>query len=279
MAQCCICGKEVPVFGGKKVMIKGGEYACFDCVKKAGHNPLTWMKNLSTTADMLRAEINGEASAVPVREKSDQNSLKQTLEKKRYSLGFAAKADVSDTFVPDKSFSKRFFIDTVHKKWQALGPVHAYRDLISFEYQEDGGTIVSGGVGSAIVGGALFGSVGAVVGAASAKKKQSDFINSMKIKLTVDDMTNPTEYINMNPLRIRMKRSSGQYRNILETTQEILSSLELIVKDNQANANARYVNNPMDPAEEILKFKKLLDAGAITQEEYDAKKKQLLGID
>ena len=31
-------------------------------------------------------------------------------------------------------------------------------------------------------------------------------------------------------------------------------------------------------AEELMKFKQLLDAGAITQEEYDAKKQQLLGL-
>lgn len=31
-------------------------------------------------------------------------------------------------------------------------------------------------------------------------------------------------------------------------------------------------------ADEILKFKSLLDAGAITQEEFDAKKKALLGL-
>lgn len=40
---------------------------------------------------------------------------------------------------------------------------------------------------------------------------------------------------------------------------------------------------PMDaqklhPADEILKYKKLLDVGAITQEEYDAKKSQLLSL-
>ena len=33
-----------------------------------------------------------------------------------------------------------------------------------------------------------------------------------------------------------------------------------------------------DAAAEIVKFKALLDAGAITQDEYDAKKKQLLGL-
>jgi hypothetical protein len=34
----------------------------------------------------------------------------------------------------------------------------------------------------------------------------------------------------------------------------------------------------LSPADEILKYKHLLDADAITQEEFDAKKKQLLGL-
>lgn len=278
MPTCAICGKNLPMIGVNKVRLKGGDYACLDCVKKAGHNPMTWTKNLSTTVDMLKAEINGESEQAPIQQKSDIDVMKEKFDRSRSSLGLGAKARVSDTFKPDKSFSKRFFIDTVHKKWQALGPVHNYEDLVSYEYSEDGGTVVSGGVGSAIVGGALFGIVGAVVGAATGKKKQSEFVNSMKIKLTVNDITNPTEYIDMNPIRMRMKRSSGQYRKTLETTQEILSCLELIVKESQAKASANPVDNGTDPADEILKYKKLLDTGAITQEEYDAKKKQLLGL-
>lgn len=37
-------------------------------------------------------------------------------------------------------------------------------------------------------------------------------------------------------------------------------------------------NQPLDPAAEIAKYKALLDSGAITQDEYEAKKKQLLGL-
>ena len=33
-----------------------------------------------------------------------------------------------------------------------------------------------------------------------------------------------------------------------------------------------------DRIEELTKLKELLDAGAITQEEFDAKKKQMLGV-
>ena len=37
-------------------------------------------------------------------------------------------------------------------------------------------------------------------------------------------------------------------------------------------------SSPADPLDEIKKLKGLLDIGAITQEEFDAKKKQLLDL-
>ena len=36
--------------------------------------------------------------------------------------------------------------------------------------------------------------------------------------------------------------------------------------------------SPLSGADEILKYKQLLDMGAITQEEFNAKKKQILGL-
>lgn len=45
----------------------------------------------------------------------------------------------------------------------------------------------------------------------------------------------------------------------------------------QASANA-ISDKVISSADEIKKFKELLDMGIITQEEFDAKKKQLLGL-
>ncbi len=44
------------------------------------------------------------------------------------------------------------------------------------------------------------------------------------------------------------------------------------------NQSAATINSGVSVAEEIKKFKELLDIGAITQEEFDIKKKQLLGL-
>ena len=50
-----------------------------------------------------------------------------------------------------------------------------------------------------------------------------------------------------------------------------------IVEDAPTNPKTQAVNAVSD-VEELKKYKELLDSGIITQEEFDAKKKQLLGI-
>lgn len=57
---------------------------------------------------------------------------------------------------------------------------------------------------------------------------------------------------------------------------KIISLLDQITADN--NTAPAPPSPSGSAADEILKFKGLLDAGAITQEEFEAKKKQLLGL-
>lgn len=60
-----------------------------------------------------------------------------------------------------------------------------------------------------------------------------------------------------------------------------MEEIALYIKDRiskiKSNNKAGMTLNPT-PADEILKYKKLLDIGAITSDEYDAKKKQLLNL-
>lgn len=48
--------------------------------------------------------------------------------------------------------------------------------------------------------------------------------------------------------------------------------------DEIKSGTSQVVTNTVSPAEELKKMKELLDMGIITQEEFDAKKKQLLGL-
>ena len=53
---------------------------------------------------------------------------------------------------------------------------------------------------------------------------------------------------------------------------------EINVGDNTATQAAAQTAAVTDTAAEIKKYKELLDAGILTEEEFTAKKKQLLGI-
>lgn len=66
------------------------------------------------------------------------------------------------------------------------------------------------------------------------------------------------------------------------------STAKLYVPSEHAEKMAEYIKNkistqrissqPYSPADEILKYKNLLDIGAITSEEFEAKKRQLLSL-
>lgn len=51
-----------------------------------------------------------------------------------------------------------------------------------------------------------------------------------------------------------------------------------IAERNKPTSNQTIINQAASSADELKKFKELLDAGIITQEEFNAKKKQLLGL-
>lgn len=66
-------------------------------------------------------------------------------------------------------------------------------------------------------------------------------------------------------------RGEDNYRKALKIK-------EYIEKYSENQNTTKIINNTNSNADEILKYKNLLDNGIITQEEFDIKKKQLLGI-
>ncbi len=76
--------------------------------------------------------------------------------------------------------------------------------------------------------------------------------------------------------RIEVKNASIEYC----TAQCEWSDLYLIINKVtvKGSGSAESLSENVSAADELLKWKKLLDAGAVTQEEYEAKKKQLLAL-
>ena len=93
----------------------------------------------------------------------------------------------------------------------------------------------------------------------------------MQIKITLNDLSNPVVYINF--IETEFKKDGIVYKEAYNSAQKVLSLLQIICTSNNKGNEE---NTDYSRAEEIKEFKELLDIGAITQEEYDKKKKELL---
>lgn len=73
--------------------------------------------------------------------------------------------------------------------------------------------------------------------------------------------------------------SFAQLKN-RDDLHDAISKLIIERQDKKVSSNTTTITKEVSPsnADELKKFKELLDAGIITQEEFDAKKKQLLGL-
>lgn len=246
---CSICNKEQT-----KLKISNG-YICSNCLRSTG----------------LKLPLPSPLKTYTI---DDINNL--ILSNKRNK-------ELIETFNATKKIGTYIEFDDNNKKWlipdgfngKKKNPkVYNYKDIIEFELLEDGDSITKGGLGRAIAGGVLLGGVGAVVGGVTGKKKTKSIVNSLQIKITLNDINNPTIYIPL--IHSKTKTSSFIYKTSYKFAQEILSTLSVITENSEIDANVN--NSSYSAADEILKFKKLLDNGIITNDEFNIKKKELLGL-
>jgi hypothetical protein len=251
---CVICVGKVKIFSLFEI---ADGLLCGDCGKKCGYTLATITKK-KTLSDV---KIDMESNL----------ANKQLLE----------------NFNPTRTIGTYLEIDEEKKQWIVPNnkggkkkkdlnvKVYQFSDIVSFELLENGETITKGGLGAAIAGDLLFGGIGAVVGGITGKKKSQAVCNNMQIKITVKNISKPTVYLNF--FDAPLKKDGFIYKGYYKVAQEVLSLLQLMCESEQKPTETNQIPQ-LSEADEILKFKNLLDSGIITQDEFEAKKKQLLGI-
>ena len=81
------------------------------------------------------------------------------------------------------------------------------------------------------------------------------------------------------PLVQYVRDSKLTFNSMMTNGQVIREKLEEAIRACEStDATPVVVQNALSTADELKKFKELLDMGVITQDEFDAKKKQLLGL-
>lgn len=185
-------------------------------------------------------------------------------------------------FSPTKQIGDVFLVDEKAHLWgvrkSLFRPIerhqiYSYDDILDYELIEDEKSIIKGGNGKALIGGMLFGAPGAVVGGVTAKKKIEQRCTKLQVKITIKDMTNPVQYIDL--LSGSVRKNNFWYDTAYKNAQEIISMLQIMCNQSNVEACTRDADS-FSIVEELHKLKKLMDDGVITLEEFEILKSQLI---
>lgn len=166
--------------------------------------------------------------------------------------------------------NKLFYIE--NKKAQ-IQTIYFFDDIISYHVEIVGQQEVTkkkGSVGRAVAGGLIAGPAGAIIGASTAKEETK--------------LTGGTVVLKVNMMFFGVEKSLDivypptGFEKFLDYCISLHSIKEREAIQNQKPVVPIAVNEPVSVAEELMKFKQLLDAGAITQHEFEEQKRKLLNL-
>ena len=198
------------------------------------------------------------------------------------------------SFVLDKSIdiittgwsAAKLLIDNQNKKFiyqkgKKYSKTYSFSDLINYEVYENGKSQVQGRAGSALIGGAFFGLGGAIAGG-SRSRSINETCNQLKLILRVNDFNCP-EIVIIYVNNVDVDKNSSIYKKMKNNLQSVCSMLEYMLNEHtleQSSAVKQEEKNPVNTSskEQLKELKEMLDDGLITQEDYEKKKKQILGL-
>ena len=165
----------------------------------------------------------------------------------------------------------------------------SYYDILSVELFEDTTSITktvrSSQIGGAVVGGIIFGGVGAVVGGLSGKIKTSGKIKRIDLRLIVNDTKAPLHDIAF--LDVEVKKDGFLYNLAIQAARLWHGIIEVLIKRADAEEKSREVSERQTEqvlgissvADEIKKLSDLHNSGILTADEFQKQKARLLKED
>lgn len=281
---CPICQEtKIGIFGSEKIL---DGRICEKCLNKIGLK-LAAISN-ENIVKLENLNIQKASSMVANGEKFDyrieKEKLKSEKEKEKEKLKnekAQSKQDYKDlvnSFKENGALSWESGILVDSKKERFLfkksilreEKVEPFSGLVSIEpiFRSNGKT-KHHGVTRGIIGGATFGLAGAVVGASSGHKDYTVVSKMSLILRFSDDFTFEIKLISTET-KIGIITTQAEKR-----MNNYITFLNNIIEQNSLNATPT-VSQELSIADELKKFKELLDLGAITQEEFEIQKSKLL---
>ena len=245
MANCSICGGKIG-FMDISADIKKGKI-CKNCLDSMGASSYSWMKNCTLDEVRTFAKID-----------------KEIMDGVNYEVASVAKFDDADHLA--------YFLPNINH----VAPAHeytrfSYDQILGCEIVENGDSMSSNAFGAA-VGGVLLGATGAIIGSAGGRDA---VCNSLAVKITVNGYEQPAFYI--NAVTSPLAKNTAEYADAVRKAHDVAAKIDMIMREREKNA-APSMAAQIDPVAEIRRYKELADEGIITNEEFEAKKAQLLAL-
>ena len=258
---CPICGKNTKESQSRKCRVADG-IICGDCAFQA----LIWLNkgaDYSALKHLPVAEVRDYVEKLAEKRNRKENfpadivAGRMKIDTKTRKWCWTDRLEEFGSNVPDSNTGLDIFdFDDVEEIEASSVPMTLNGDT----------TVTNNGVGRAVVGGLLAGSTGDIVGAATAKQT----VNSTQTTVT------------LNALTMKLKPYPGKtWLFFFPSAQDLQTVMDILAPEKNWRAYPEQPNpQPAapDPAEELRKYKALADEGVITAEDYEAKKKQLLGL-
>ena len=246
--KCVICESDTTIVDRRKVA--NNEIVCQNCVKRAGTLTFKQMLKLKN--------VTSEEIKESIAKSSGEEFLKFKPDEKIGKIEFDYK-------------SKKILIPGVFNQNSIIN----FSDIKTFELIEDGDSVTKGGIGRALVGGALFGGAGAVVGAITANKKK-EYCDNLQVEITTSDKTTPAYHVPYISKRTKVK--SGEYENAYIIASQLISTLQSVCDSEKETENIIIGEPEKSTVKKMKEYKELLDLGIITEEDFDEKKRETLGL-
>ena len=259
--QCVICKKKLglmtPRISLKDAMI------CKDCAKKVG---IKSFKSVTYADKITAKEVLDAYHSGTIVHGNNPDYLKDEY-KKLKPIFKADDAQIFDKLMIDDKRQQILIGSTltnapIVKKFSEIISIQPYIEPVNVKKHH--------GITRAVTGGIIAGGAGAVVGAVTGGKQYSA-VSKLSITINFSDNSNREIVFLSSPT----KTDGFVYHSLYKTYQGAINALQQIIAKNKPDDSKKVV---VDVADEIRKFKKLANDGIITQAEFEAKKKQLLGL-
>lgn len=158
-----------------------------------------------------------------------------------------------------------------------------FEEILDFEIFENGNSVISSRSGSAVVGGLLFGGLGAVAGA-SGSRTINDYCSTLKLNIYTNKVQNSV--ITLDFLDSSISKNDVEYEELKDIMNKVIGFLKIAREDTRQKERKEDKNVIIENVEELKsnnsnlsslkELAELKEQGIITEKEFEESKRKIL---